>query len=178
MSKPTPEELVRDHLDAVYNLALRLCGNAAEAEDLAQEVLLKAIRALPGFRGEAQPRTWLHRITINAWKNRVQSRGWRFWSRLLPVEKTREEGTEPAELAGPDPAPEAELERAEEARSVERAVARLSVEERAALVLREFEGKSYEEIAGILGIPVGTVKSRLYRARVSLAAELEGRHGA
>lgn len=68
-----PDELVERHLQGVYNLAFRLTGNAADAWDLAQEALLRAIKALPGFREEASPATWLYRITVNLWKNKTQS---------------------------------------------------------------------------------------------------------
>lgn len=164
MSKLTPEELLRRVSDGVYALALRLTGNPADAWDLAQDALLRALRALPGFRGEADPKTWAYRITVNAWKNRVQSRGWRFWSRTLGLE---------AVTRAVEPPPEAELERGETAAAVARALERLAPEERAALSLRELEDRSYAEIAGILGIPVGTVKSRIHRARVLLARMLE-----
>lgn len=168
-----PDELVQRHLQGVYNLAFRLTGNAADAWDLAQEALLRAIKALPGFREEASPATWLYRITINLWKNKTQSASSKWWRALLPLERPEDE--RPREPAGPDPEPSQALEREEEQGAVERALAGLSPEDRAALVLRELDGKSYQEISGILGVPMGTVKSRLFRARAALARELEKR---
>lgn len=172
---PDADEMVRRHLDAVYNLALRLTGNTADAWDLAQESMLRAVRALPGFRGESKVDTWLFRITVNAWKNRVQSRSGRWWSRLVSLD-TSEDPEAPAghSPAGADPPPDHDLERAEARAAIESALRRLHPEERAVLVLRELEEKSYEDIALILNIPAGTVKSRLHRARKELADALEG----
>ncbi|MBI5594717.1 MAG: hypothetical protein HY928_01365, partial [Elusimicrobia bacterium] len=75
MSKLSPEELVRRTMDGVYALALRLTGNTADAWDLAQDALLRALKGLSAFRDDADPRTWVYRITVNAWKNRVASAG-------------------------------------------------------------------------------------------------------
>lgn len=166
MSKLSAEELVSKTLDRAYTLALRLTGNEADAWDLTQEALLKAIRALPGFRGDADPKTWVYRITINTWKNRVQSGIWRWWRRLVPLEP----GTgAPAD----DPPPDRVLEGKERAEAFERALSELEPEDRAALVLRELDGMSYLEMAETLDVPIGTVKSRLHRARTTLARILE-----
>jgi RNA polymerase sigma-70 factor, ECF subfamily len=172
----TPEELVRRHLDGVYGLALRLTGNAADAWDLAQEAMLKAVRALPGFRGDASPSTWLYRITVNAWKNKTQSALSKWWRTVASLDGAPDEAS--MDPPGREPGPDLELERREEREAVERALGALAPEDRAALVLREMEGKSYEEIAAILGVRLGTVKSRLYRARSTLARELEKTDGA
>jgi len=172
----TPEELVRRHLDGVYGLALRLTGNPSDAWDLAQEAMLKAVRALPGFRGEAAPSTWLYRITVNAWKNKSQSALSKWWRSLASLDGLPDEAS--SDPPGRDPAPDRELELLEERAAVERAMGSLAPEDRAALVLREMESKSYQEIADILGVPIGTVKSRLYRARSTLARELEKTDGA
>ena len=169
--------MVREHLDRVYNLALRLTGNQADAWDLAQESMIKAVRALPSFRGEAGLGTWLFRITVNAWKNRVESSSFRWWSRLSPLgggQGLDEDHPRAPEPAAPDPLPDQVLERGEDSEAVHRALGKLDPVERAILVLREIEDRSYEEIATIMGIPVGTVKSRLHRARSALARELEG----
>jgi RNA polymerase sigma-70 factor, ECF subfamily len=138
------EELVKGYQDRVYNLALRLTGNRSDAWDLTQESLLRAVRALPEFRGDSDPGTWLFRITVNAWKSRVSSRTWRWWSRLASIDG----------FVGPspEPGPEAQLERGERARAVDAALAGLEPEERAILMLRELEEKSYAEIADILGL--------------------------
>jgi len=159
---PTPDELLA-HLDRVYTLALRLAGNPADAWDLAQDAMLKALKGLPAFRGDAALDTWLFRITVNAWKNRNASASWRWWERRVSLDPLGEEGSEGA------------LEADESRRALEAALAALAPEDRAALVLRELENKSYQEIVEILGIPMGTVKSRLHRARLELARALEPR---
>lgn len=174
------EELVRRYGAMVYNLALRLTANRADAEDLAQEALIKAIRGWSSFRAEADPGSWLYRITVNAWKNQLRSKSkWNFL-RFFSRDGAEETLCEPADVAGPDPTPEAEAEAAEKKRQIDAAMKKLTPEERAVLVLRELDGRSYEEISKSLDIPLGTVKSRLARARDILAEELlkeEKRHG-
>lgn len=169
MSKLTADELYRRTSDGAYALALRLAGNPADAWDLAQDALARAVRALPDFRGDSDPRTWVYRIVVNAWKNRAASSGERARRASEPLD---DEGR--PELAANDPPVDAGLERSEEARAVRAAVAALEPEDRACLQLREFDGMSYEEIAAALEAPVGTVKSRLHRARLALAKALEG----
>lgn len=175
------EELVRRYGTMVYNLALSLTGNRADAEDLAQDALGKAIQAWSSFRGEADPGSWLYRITVNTWKNTLRSKSkWNFL-RFFSRDGQEEVLSEPADLPGPDQTPEALAEKAEKKRHIEKALERLTPEERAVLVLRELDGRGYEEIARSLEIPLGTVKSRLARARDILAEELskeEKPHGA
>ncbi len=156
----TPDELVGRYQDRVFGLSLRLTGNSADASDLAQDSMLKAVAALPRFRGEADPGTWLHRIVVNTWKNRLSSAPERWRRSCPPLDGVLDPGG--------DPAPEFELERREERARVADALAHGGPEERRMLELRELEDKSYEEIARAQGVPVGTVKSRLHRARESL----------
>lgn len=156
----TGDEFVGRYQDRLYALCLRLSGNPEDASDLAQDVLLKAIAALPGFRGEADPATWLYRIAVNTWKNRVASARERWRRSLKPLDGVLD--------LGGDLAPERELERRERSRELERALSSVPPDERSALLLREVEDKSYGEIAAIQSVPVGTVKSRLHRARESL----------
>lgn len=157
-------------MEGVYALALRLTGNPSDAWDLAQETLVKAVKSLAAFRDESDPRTWAYRITVNAWKNRVASAGERFRRATEPLEAP-DGGPRP--LPAGDPPADEPLERAERKAAVEAALAGLEPEDRACLQLREFDALSYEEIAGTLQIPVGTVKSRLHRARLALAKALE-----
>lgn len=164
------EEFVRRYGTMVFNLALRLTGNRADAEDLAQDTLVKAMRGLPAFRGDADPGTWVYRITVNAWKNLLRSKGQ--GGVLRPLSLDAGNGEEPFEVAGPDPLPEASAEAAEKKRLIEAAMEVLTPEERAVLVLRDLDDRSYAEIAEILDIPLGTVKSRLARARDVLARKL------
>lgn len=173
----TPDELVKRYLDRVYTLSLRLTGNPADASDLAQDAMLRGIQGLPGFRGEADPGTWLFRITVNLWKNRVSSAGERFRRRVGSLEGlSPEEGA--VDAPSDEPPPDRGLERSEELAALEEALGRLEPEDRAALVLRELEERSYEEIAEILGVPLGTVKSRIHRARAGLAKFWEQRDAA
>lgn len=157
------EALFRSEGRRVYNLLLRLTGNPEEAADLTQEVFLKASRALGSFRSEARASTWLFRIAVNAARDR-----WRR-SRLEP------ESYEEALASGraPEPASAADvtarpLEQVEAARMIERGLGQLAPWMREVLLLREFEGLGYEQMAEILDIPLGTVQSRLSRARTGL----------
>ena len=156
----TPEELVGRYQDRVYGLSLRLTGNPADAADLSQDAWLKAIAALPGFRGEAEAGTWLHRIVVNTWKNRVASARERWRRSIAPLDGVLDPGG--------DPPPERELERREASAGFAEAMARVTPDERKVLELRELEEKSYAEIARAQSVPIGTVKSRLHRARESL----------
>jgi RNA polymerase sigma-70 factor (ECF subfamily) len=166
------EELVRKYADMVYNLALRLTQNRADAEDLAQDALTKAVKAWDGFRGEADPGSWLYRIVVNAWKNSLRSKSKLGFLRFFSGNGENEVLSEPADIPGPDPSPEQHAESSEKKRLIDKAMKRLTPEERAVLVLRELDGRSYEEISESLDIPLGTVKSRLARARDILAEEL------
>ncbi len=155
-------------MDGVYALALRLTGNTADAWDLAQDAMVRALKGLAAFRDDADPKTWVYRITVNAWKNRLASAGERARRSSEPLEA---EGR--PELPGGDPPADAVLAQDERSRALAAAIAALEPEDRGALQLREFDGLSYEEIAGALGIPVGTVKSRLHRARLAVAKAME-----
>lgn len=174
----TENELLEKHAVPVYNLALRLVGNAADAEDLAQDALLRALRALPTFRGECQLSTWVYRITVNTWKNRVRSEKRRGLWKMLPLDflfkKDDEERAAP-EPAAPDAPLDAGLESSEQGAAVQAALMELDEESRAVVVLRELQGQSYAEIAAALEIPEGTVKSRLSRARETLKQKLLSR---
>jgi RNA polymerase sigma-70 factor (ECF subfamily) len=164
------DEFVRRFGPVVYNLALRLTGNAAEAGDLAQESLIKALRGLPDFRG-GNPGVWAYRITVNAWKNMLRAKSARRALRFFSKDGDGVE-SEPSDAAARGPGPEEAASAADEKARVERALKTLAAEERAVLVLRELDGRSYDEIAEILDLPLGTVKSRLARARAALADAL------
>ncbi len=154
----------------MYNLALRLTGNRADAEDLAQDALLRAIKALPRFRGESLASTWAYRITVNAWKNRVRSEKRRkFWRTVTLGLVTGDDGEdEIRDIKADDPPLDADLAKAEKSAAVQKALLTLDGDDRAIVILREIEERSYEEIGSVLGLPQGTVKSRLFRARAKL----------
>lgn len=164
-------ELVGAHQRMVFNLAFHLLGNQDEARDLSQEVFLRVFRTLASFRGESALRTWIYRIVVNQARNR--QRGWMRRHRKDQVsldQHVEETGDLPCESRLPDGV----LASKEVAAKLWQALDRLPFDQRTAMVLREIDGLRYEEIAFSLGIAVGTVKSRLTRARQALRAELLG----
>lgn len=156
------EALVGLHEKKVYNLALRMCGSAEDARDVAQEAFLSAWRGLPRFRGEAGFSTWLYRLTQNAAIDHLRR------TRRQQGERSLEEETLGLDAADPAPSPQERAEGAELRRAVLEALGLLSEEHRQVLVLREVREMSYEEIAGELDLDLGTVKSRISRARSAL----------
>lgn len=167
-------ELVRRHSPKIYGLALRLCGNPVDGEDLAQETFIAAYRRLDQFRGDADFGSWAYRICVNLWKNRVRYEKRRaFWKHVPFFGGGRDDDDpKPLEIADPRDVTDAPAEAAERRAWVRDAIAQLPPEERAALVLREMEDKSYEEIAELLDLPLGTVKSRIARARQAVKTKL------
>ena len=155
--------LMERYEQRVYHQALRLVGHPEDAADVTQEVFFKAWRGLPRFQGDSAFSTWLYKLTDNAAID------------LLRREKKRRgdaslDGPDSAALpADPAPTPQQALEARELRQAVADGLARLSGEHRQVLVLREVNGLSYEEIGTMLGLPNGTVKSRIARARLALA---------
>ncbi|MGB9804721.1 sigma-70 family RNA polymerase sigma factor [Desulfofundulus sp.] len=170
------EQLVQMYQQKVYSLSYQLTGNHADAQDLAQEVFIRAFRSLDGFRFEADFGTWLHRITVNLWLNMKRRRGnVTLVSLDEPVHTGDGEITR--EVAATAGDPEEELEEKEFRGLVGRALKELSAEQRAVLILREVEGYSYDEIARMLDVSLGTVKSRLNRARDALKRKVSALAG-
>ena len=164
-------ELVSEHQRMVYQLSLNLLGDHNEALDLSQEVFLRVFRTIHTFRGHSALRTWIYRIVVNQARNR--QRWWRRRHRAQQVsldEHIRDHGEVPEQNTSGDP--DTLLSRKELGEQIRAALERLPFDQRTALVLREIDGLSYEEIGYSLGIAVGTVKSRLARARESLRARL------
>lgn len=163
--------LVSKYQRKIFRLLSRLIRDAAEVEDVAQEAFIKAYRALPNFRGESAFYTWLYRIAINTAKNHLVSQGRRApTSTETEIEdaETFDDGEHLRDLN----TPEAMLLSRQVADAVNRAVERLPEDLRTAVVLRELEGLSYEEIAETMNCPIGTVRSRIFRAREAIAEEL------
>lgn len=163
--------LVTDYQRMVFQLALHLLGDAQEAMDLSQEVFLRVFRTLPQFRGQSSLRTWIYRIVLNQASNRQRWWRRRFRSHQVALDEHVEshgELPESRSYAMPDRV----LQQNETAARVWAALSDLPFDQRAAIVLREIDGLSYEEIAESLGIAVGTVKSRLARARLNLRGAL------
>jgi RNA polymerase sigma-70 factor, ECF subfamily len=155
-------ELVRMHAQGVLNVVHRMCGDAQLAEDAAQETFIRAWQNLPSYRPGTPLRNWLYRMAVNAGTDMLRKE-----KRILP------DDIHDLHLTDGSPAPEAQVSQKERAGLVQKAVLSLPEASRAVLVLREYEGLSYQEISSILDIPVGTVMSRLNYARNTLKAKLQ-----
>lgn len=154
------DQLVGVHQDRVYQLAYRITGNREDAWDAAQEAFLRAYRSLRLFRGTASFSTWLHRIAVNTALDIVRRRP---PQRSQPLD-------EAVALVGDDPADQ--VQRKDLQRRIHHAIASLPVDHRVVVILRDLEGLAYDEIAKLLTIPVGTVRSRLSRGRDALRTML------
>lgn len=164
------EALVREYEKSVYNLALRMTGNSEDAYDMSQEAFIKAYNSLTTFRGDSKFSVWLYRIVSNVCLDYLRSR-----SRKPTVSlSTENEDGEEVELdiADEEQTPEKLLERGLTRDAVRRGLLSLPDDHRQILLLREIEGLSYDEISETLGLEVGTVKSRIFRARKKLCAFL------
>jgi RNA polymerase sigma-70 factor (ECF subfamily) len=158
--------LVQRYQDRLYSTVLRLIGSAEDAEDVLQDAFVRAFERLDQFHGDSSFYTWIYRIAVNLAlsgyrRRRVRTslRRSRLWS--APV------SSEPADQSQ-ESDPTISLERAERERMIEGALERLGPEHRAVVILKDFDGHRYEEISAILDIPIGTVRSRLHRARCEL----------
>jgi len=158
-------ELVLRYQDRLYGSLARVLGSAEDARDAAQEAFVQAFVKLETFRGSSAFYTWLYRIAHNTAMSHARRKR---PTRSLDMERA-DRGSEPIDG---QPAPDARLEMSERAVQVQRVLAELSIEYREVIVLREIDGCSYEEIAEILNVPVGTVRSRLFRARLELRDRL------
>ncbi|MFN2510529.1 MAG: RNA polymerase sigma factor [Pyrinomonadaceae bacterium] len=171
------EILVAERSGEIYGLLYRFTENTEEARDLTQETFLRAFQSIEHFRGDADLRTWLYRIAINQARNR-----WRWWRRrrrdsTVSLDSNDERGNKP--LKGTLPTdrgntPEQATLAHERERVLRAALLTLGGAYREAVILRDIEGLSYEEVAATLGISIGTVKSRLARGRSELRRKLEG----
>lgn len=163
--------LVSKYQRKLIRLLSRLIRDSAEVEDVAQESFIKAYRALPSFRGESAFYTWLYRIGINTAKNYLVSQGRRAPT-TTEFDSEEAETFEEGEQLRDINTPERLLMSKQIGETVDAALADLPEELRTAIVLRELEGMSYEEIASVMDCPIGTVRSRIFRARESIAERL------
>jgi RNA polymerase sigma-70 factor, ECF subfamily len=158
------EALVATYQHRVFAIALRMLGSRAEAEDAAQEVFLRVHRSIRGFRGDAKLSTWLHAITSRLCLSRLGT----------GARRHRHDDDDALQhLPAGDPDAAARLERRELEAALRDAIAELPPERRIVVTLRDVEGLAYEEIAEALGLELGTVRSRLHRARLELKERLE-----
>ena len=165
------EELILKHEKIVYNLALRMMNHSEDAKDISQEVFLKAYRSLSNFDERSAFSTWIYRITHNTCIDEMRKRkGKQNYS--LEEELENEEGSMQRQIADEGDTPEESLLREEQKSEILQALDSLSEEHKAAIVLRDVKGLSYEEIAEILELSLGTVKSRISRARNQLKIEI------
>jgi len=155
-------EVYRDYEQTVFNLALRMAGDPFDAADLTQEVFLRVYRHLGKFRGRSSLKTWIFRVALNHCRSRL--------GRRRPPDQplTGPDGEEERQIADPQRGPEERAMAGDAARRVERALALLPLEFREAVVLRDLEDMAYDEIAEVLGVRIGTVRSRIARGRQRL----------
>jgi RNA polymerase sigma factor (sigma-70 family) len=167
----TFEQLVRDHQDMVFRTLLRLTGSREHVDDLAQDVFLRLYRALPAFRGEALITTYLYRITVNVaqdeWKRRRRED--------KPLVSISDDDGWHDRLPHPGRNAEEQLEERQFQEAVEEHLQRLSQIERTILVLYHQEERTYEQIALVLGLPIGTVRTHLHRGRKKLREAIQQR---
>ena len=165
------ELLVLKYQRKLARLLSRMVRDPAEIEDITQESFIKAYRALPQFRGESAFYTWLYRIAVNTAKNYLVARGRRAPT-TTEFNAEEAEGFEDAGLLRDIDTPDAVLQTKQIAAAVNKAVEALPEELRTAITLREIEGLSYEEIAQMMDCPIGTVRSRIFRAREAIAEKI------
>jgi len=165
------ELLVEKYQRKLARLLSRFIRDPAEVEDVTQEAFIKAYRALPAFRGDSAFYTWLYRIGINTAKNYLMAMGRRAPT-STEVEADEAEGFEEGEQLRDINTPESVLLSNEIAQTVNSTIEKLPEELRTAIQLREIEGMSYEEIAKVMDCPIGTVRSRIFRAREAIAEQL------
>ncbi|WP_454721935.1 MULTISPECIES: RNA polymerase sigma factor RpoE [Cupriavidus] len=165
------ELLVAKYHRKIIRLISRLVRDSAEVEDVAQDAFIKAYRALPQFRGESAFYTWLYRIAVNTAKNYLATQG-RRPEAISDIDAEEAETFADGEQLRDINTPESMLHTRQVAETVNRAMEALPEELRTAITLREIEGLSYEEISEAMGCPIGTVRSRIFRAREAIAEKL------
>ena len=164
------DELVRTYHASIYQVAYRMLGDAAEASDVVQEIFLKVFRNVGGFRRDSSLKTWMFRIALSEVLNRLRWWKRRYRSSTVSLDDSGKGNS--VHVSDSKPSPHQALESKEEEQAIQRALARLSKDHRSILVLRDIEGFSYSEIADVAGISIGTVKSRLARARLEMKKSL------
>ena len=164
-------QLVQKYQDRLYNTLVHVAGNAEDAKDVVQEAFVQAFLKLESFQGASAFYTWLYRIAFNVAATHRRRRGAMRTAEQAAIADGQLRGSEGASQAAEGPSDR--LEREERCRQVRYAISQLPEEYRVVLVLREMEGYCYESIAEVLDLPVGTVRSRLHRARLQLREQLK-----
>lgn len=167
-------ELVDAHKSRVFNLTVRMLGDRAEAEDVAQEVFIAVFKTIDTFREESRFSTWLYRVTVNHCKNRIKYLARRHDRKRDELDETQHSESVQASTSHPR-RPDHALEGLELERVMQEAIAELDEDQRTLVILRDVEELSIEEISEITGWPDGTIKSRLHRARLTLRKRLSRR---
>ena len=164
------DELVRTYNASIFHVAYRMLGETAEASDVVQEIFIKVFRNIGGFKGEAALKTWIFRIAFSEILNRL--RWWKSRHRSSTLSLDDQPNGHEHYVADSGPTPDEVLELKERELAIQQALGRLSSDHRSIIILRDIEGFSYTEIAEVLGVSIGTVKSRLARAREDLKRSL------
>ena len=169
------QKIVLKYQDRVYNLCYRFLGDKQEAEDSAQDIFIKVYKALKGFRLKSSFYTWLYRIVINTCKNRVKSLDYRRSKLKVSIDDNQgEKEHNISAVLDLNDLPDISLEKKEKIDRIQEAINSLPPDQKTMVILRDIEGLSYDEIADITNNRLGTVKSKLSRARLSLRNKLEG----
>ena len=168
------EILVSQYQGPIFNLIFRMIGRKEEAEDLAQEVFVTVFKKIDTFRGESSLATWIYRIASNTCKNRQKYLGRRYYDRPAYTDnlETVGHGLETMRTTARISRPDEMVEGYQTERLLQEAINSLEEEPRLILVLRDIQNMSYDEISAITGLPLGTVKSRLHRARMALKEKI------
>jgi RNA polymerase sigma-70 factor (ECF subfamily) len=164
------DELVRTYNASIFHVAFRMLGDNAEASDVVQEIFIKVFRNIGGFKGESALKTWIFRIAFSEILNRL--RWWKSRHRSSTVSLDVEPNGQEHYVADSGPTPDEILESKEREFAIQQALGKLSSDHRSIIILRDIEGFSYSEIAEVLGVSIGTVKSRLARGREDLKRSL------
>jgi RNA polymerase sigma-70 factor (ECF subfamily) len=168
------DQMVVKHKDKLFNMVYWLLGDYQEANDCSQEIFIKVFKSIKKFRSESSFSTWLYRIAINTCKNRLKSSAYRWKKKTVPLEnpESSKDGNLSYKIHNDSPSPANELEKKERLMMIQKAINALPQEQNRVVVLRDIQGLSYQEIVDVTGLNLGTVKSRLARARMELKKNL------
>jgi len=169
------DQLVIKHQDKVFNICYRFMGNYHDAGDCAQDTFVKVFRSLKNFKFQSAFSTWLYRIAVNTCKSKLTSLGYRLSKMMVRIDKGgTEEGDLPLEIKDTSLSPESEFDKSEQSKQIQKAIDSLPADHKTVVVLCDIESLSYEEIVKVTGYNMGTVKSKINRARARLREKLRG----